>query len=133
MGEQPGNAEIVNSEKNEKENKIDLAEINSVVESFLRESEQYDVECLDLKEEVVRTILNWFEDKKDELKENFADLFPQIFPAKQELLDKLRLILPLDRIHVNDVGLEFRRTKIVDNWVSEIYEKILKKVFKRKL
>lgn len=111
---------------------VNPVELAVVIEEFLQESSRYNVDCLDLKDDVIKIVLDWFEENKEELSENFKDLHPQTFPLKQKLLDSIRPVLSLDRIHVESVGLEFRRTKIVDNWVGEIYDKLLKRVFKGK-
>ncbi len=114
------------------EKKINPDELAVVVEAFLQESSQYNVDCLDLGDDIAKIVQTWFAERKNELSKNFKDLHPQTFPPKQDLLDRIRLALPLDRIHAEGVGLEFRRTKIVDNWVGEIYYKLLKKIFNNK-
>lgn len=116
------------------EKNINSVELASVIENFLQESSQYDVDCLDLKDDIAKVVSIWFEENKNELVENFKDLLPQKFPPKQKLLEIMRPILTLDRIHINkDIGLEFRRTKIIDNWVGEIYHRLLKDIFKKEI
>lgn len=115
-----------------KEKNINPTELATLINVLLKESSQYNVDCLDLKDDLSRVVLEWFEEKKDELAENFKDFYPQTHPPKQELLDKIRPVFPLDRIHAKGVGLEFRRTMIIEHWVGEIYNEILDKIFKER-
>lgn len=112
---------------------INRSELNGVIENFLSESSRFNVDCLDLKDALAEVIMDWFEEYKTELTENFKNLYPQTFQPKQELLERMRPALPLERIRVGEgVGLEFRRTKIVDNWVSDVYDKLLKPLFRKR-
>jgi len=117
----------------EKEKNIDSLELADLIGSLLQESSKYDVDCLDLKDGIVRVVLDWFQENKNELAENFRELYPQTHPSKQELLEKIRAVFPVDRIHAKGVGLEFRQTQIIDHWVGEIYTRILSKVFKEEV
>lgn len=110
---------------------LNPVELQALVDELLNESSQYNVDCLDLKEVLVHIVIEWFVKNKDELEQNFKDFYPQTYPPKQELLNRIRHVLPLGRIHVDGVGLEFRRTQIIDHWVGEIYNKLLNKIFKQ--
>jgi hypothetical protein len=107
-------------------------EVTTLVDELLRESSQYDIDCLDLKDELVRTILTWFEKEKEELEKNFEDRYPQTHPPKQELIERMRSVLSLKRIHVEGAEPEFRRTKTLDHWAGEIYNKLLRELFNKK-
>lgn len=113
------------------EKKLNTIRLEALVDNFLQESSQYNVDCLDLKDAIVNIVIKWFEDYKSELEQNFRDFYPQTHPPKQELIERMRPILPLERIHVEDIGLKFRQTKILDHWVGEIYDGFLKEMFKQ--
>lgn len=112
------------------ERNIDPTKLSDLIGELLQESSEYKIDCLDLRDDLVRVVLEWFAEKKDELAKDFLTFYPQAQPASQELINRMRPVLSLDRIHAEGVEPEFRRDKIVDHWAGEIYIKILAKVFK---
>ena len=108
---------------------INIDELTSLIKKLLQESAEYNVDCVDLEEGIIDVVTKWFEDNKSELRENFKESHPQTFPPKQELIDRIREVFQLERIKDTGSEPEFRRTKIIDHWVGQIYEKILSKIF----
>lgn len=108
---------------------LDSALLASVVAASLAESAQYQIDCLDLHDEVVRIIWDWFHAQREELMRNFQEDHPQLFPPKADLMERIRAVFPVERIHAQGSHPEFRRTKIIDNWVGEIYHQILDPMF----
>lgn len=115
--------------KPQQEINIDPKKLSALLDVLLQESASYNIDCLDLKEQIAQVVIDWCHDKRVELEDCFKDFYPQTFPAKKELMDRLGAILSVDRIHVKGSEPEFRRTKILDHWAGEIYYNILGEIF----
>ena len=98
----------------------------------MTDSEKFGVRCLDLEERLVEIVTQWFQEKSVDLSDDFTTTYPQTRPAKQNLLDRINNdeVFSLDRITNSGSGLAFRRTKIADHWVGEIYHHVLEKMFR---
>ena len=111
---------------------LDESVLRSVIKKCLTKSEKFGVRCVDLEQKIVDIVKQWFEEKKEELSDDFTNTYPQTRPAKQNLLERINndQVLPLERITYSGSGLAFRRTKVTDHWVGEIYHNVLEDIFR---
>lgn len=112
--------------------KLDESVLRVLIKKCLTDSERFGVRCADLENALVEIVMRWFNEKNEELSMDFTSTYPQTRPAKQNLLDRINNdhVFPLDRITASGSGLAFRRTKIADHWVGEIYHNVLERIFR---
>lgn len=108
---------------------IDPALVRQTVHDCLQVSSEYGFDCLDLEDDLVQEILDWYDAQVDQLQNDFQAQYPQAGAAQQRLIAVMRKIVPLKRIHVEGVGLEFRRTQVLTHWAEMIYYDCIRKLF----
>ncbi len=111
---------------------INLIDVQKNVRSFLVESEKYNINCLDLEDEITNSLVEWIQTNQIKLKEDFKSLYPKTSPLMNNLENLLKSKLSIERINIQGSDKDFRINKIAGHWASEIYDSILYSLFPSK-
>jgi hypothetical protein len=119
----------VESYKPKSEIIINLLDVHKNVHSFLIESEKYNINCLDLEDEITNSLIDWIRTNQIKLKEDFKSLYPKTLPLMNNLENLLKSKLSIERVNIQGSNKDFRINKIAGHWASEIYDSILNSLF----
>lgn len=112
---------------------LDETLVRQTIHDCLVESAQYEFDFQDLEDDLVKTIIDWFNAHIDQLQVDFCAEFPQAGPAQRDLIQVMRGVVPIERIRIAGVGPEFRRTQVLTHWAQEIYWDCIRQLFVKPL